>query len=601
MIGQPRPGTLEHHIRKQFMLAHSEVQRVIDLPRVDYKKDWHDHLDRMHAVLRRREHDDEGRENCLLKYQVAALRAAEDMLERTGWGNIIAPLLPGDGKTLISALLPDWIRHVLSLHGVEWEPKPLLVVPASLRPKTLNELADYSKDWKFTAPHVVSYTLLSRRPYLLEGGQYNIFVFDESHKLKDPRTARTKRVLRELAEDPDILVALLSASFLGTGLHDCAHWFDAALRELTPIPLQEQKRSAWARVLDVKLTDHEAYGSLVDMEPLRREFAPEIPGREGCRVAWARRLMCAPGVVMSDPDKRPASNLIIAVDEDLGLSDLTHKYIDQVLDMAERPDGEILPDPPRQWQCARNLSTGFYYRWIWPNDEPDVAWLDARRRWHKALRDELQNASKRGYDSSLLVRRAIKRGEAPGRLSYLYHAWLAEKARVCNGQDPPTEPVWVEDPEKVVERLVGRAEWLGKPAIIWVESIALQDAMEEYGVRVYRGETPPEKPEVQVCAMSWRGHGEGRNLQGWSRAYIAEPPGGAPVWDQLMARLHRRGQLDDEVVFVTPAHTRPLAVKLKQALHEAFDLQQQNSTPHRLAYADLVSANDVMRQRRKKR
>jgi hypothetical protein len=566
---------------------------VLDLPDVHYEEAAKGHLERLHRMHRKRLFNDAGEANTLLLKQAAGLVALEHQ-EYTKNG-IIVPLLPGDGKTLLGALAPSHLEQIGRLKKA----KPLLVVPAPLRSKTLTEYVEYGKNWRITPPYVVSYDLISRRPYLLDAGEYNVFVFDEAHKLKDQKSARTRRVLTALAENQDIVVVIMTASFWGEGLHHSAHWLDAVLRENSPIPFNKYRRTGWSKILDIREPDYQAYRYLGDMESLRRRYAPELHGREGARAAFARRMASAPGIVASHPNPEDMvhASLILGVETDLALSNECLEVIKTVFATGERPDGEILADPVRVWQTARNLSSGFYYRWLWPGGVADIEWLDARRRWNKTVREELGGDHQKGYDTEALVVARIRAGLASEDLTRTYERWRREKARVCNGQDPPKEPVWIdrEFPRKLVEL----AQRFDRPCILWVESDAMQLAFEEDGVVSYRGKEPPAEPEAQVSVMSWRSHGEGRNLQGWDRCLIGEPPGGAPVWEQLLARTHRRGQRSDEVIFGTVAHTEVLATKLVEAIEKAHALTIQDGVPQRLDFCDKIDLAEVLKTRRR--
>jgi hypothetical protein len=562
-----------------------DVERIVNLPVKDYAAEAAGHVDRFHRMHRRRVLDDEGEPVVLLKMQAAALLALEQE------ESIIVPLQPGEGKTLISFLAAGHYEQTGRLKRA----KPLLAVPATLRQKTYDDLIEYGKNWNIVPPDVVSYALLSRRPYLLEDATYNILILDEGHKLKDTTSARTKRVLTSLIEHPETLVIVLTASFWGEGLHHSAHWCDACLRENTPIPLNKWKRAAWAKVLDVRVDDHEAWQHMVDMEPLRRRFAPRSLGRDGCRAAFAKRVACAPGIVMGEPDDRVSSALILGVEENFPINEDCLKAINAALGDGVRPDGEVLPDPPRQWQCARNLSAGFYYRWIWPDGRPDLEWLDARRRWYSAVREELSGEHEKGYDTEALVVKRVRAGKADPKLAMLHERWRREDDRLDG--DPPKEAVWLD--KRMPIKLVRYARRMGGPVILWVESIAMQEALRKTGTTVYRGtELPPKKPEHDVSVMSWRSHGEGKNLHGWSLGLIAEPPGGPTVWEQLLAREHRRGQRADEVKFITLAHTKALVDRLKLAVQLAHNLAVQTGFRQRLAYCDKVEAKLLLKKER---
>ena len=77
-----------------------------------------------------------------------------------------------------------------------------------------------------------------------------------------------------------------------------------------------------------------------------------------------------------------------------------------------------------------------------------------------------------------------------------------------------------------------------KPPIIWYEHKAVGEKLNQLGVPTFgAGMDPPERE--QLCALSRKAHGEGKNLQAWSNQVFLCPPVGAVAWEQTLGRTHR--------------------------------------------------------------
>ena len=126
-------------------VRHTEaIDRARCLPRRDWQTDYPivDVVEYMTNALRQ-----PGGTGALRPAQAVALAELDD------FGGGFWPLRVGAGKTLLSLLTPVVV-------GAK---RPVLLIPASLREKTVREAAEYAKDWKLPAHiQIQSYQRLSR-------------------------------------------------------------------------------------------------------------------------------------------------------------------------------------------------------------------------------------------------------------------------------------------------------------------------------------------------------------------------------------------------------------------------------------------------------
>jgi hypothetical protein len=335
--------------------------------------------------------------------------------------------------------------------------------------------------------------------------------------------------------------------------------------------------------------------------PVRRRM-------EVCREALYHRTRTTPGIVQTSQ-------------EDLGVSlylqPLTPRCpesITQAIAELEEtwtlPTGEELETPLDMHRAKMQMSTGFYYRWIWPNDEPDIPWLRARNARARAVRDLLDRYRYDGIDTPALVARTYANLTArpfPDETSYVRadkllnnELWQAYAAAdwawyfQSHKPTPPTEPVWFED--WFIEHVIARAEAYAdkENAIIWYAPKAIADRLEEVKapVTVYRaGEDPPGKEAALPVALSIRSHGTGHNLQGWGRGIVVSPPSSATAWEQMLGRLLRPGQERDAVTFEIYAHTAAFADAVTTAKSNAEFAQQTSGHPQKILFGDWIEAD----------
>lgn len=484
--------------------------------------------------------------------QSAALLEAE-----RGWG-LFGPMGVGSGKTLTTLLLPD-------VFGSE---KTVLLVPAALRNQLLTrDMAAYGRHFHLPLDRikVVAYTELSdvKTADVLEKIMPDLIIADEAHAIARISAARTKRFVRFMKANPGTRFCALSGTVTKRSLRDYAALAELALRAGSPVPGNWSDLNDWADALD-PIPNPIPIGAL-------KAFAQGDPrlelgadgAREAAREGYRQRLVETAGVVATSQSWEGASLIVEAVAPEIP------RIVDDVLELLKSTweiGGEEIDSPMRMVEIARQVAVGFYYRWVWPEGEPDVEWLTARAAWHRQVRQVLQH-SRAGMDSPLLVSRAAAKGLLGQEAADAWAVWKPLSKRY--NPTPPVEAVWIS--KFAVEAACKLAVQM-EPAIMWYSRQAVGDVLEEFGVPVYgagrdAGEADPAREPVIACSIA--SQGTGKNLQRYPNNLVIEPPASGATWEQLIGRTHRPGQLADEVLFKVFAHTGELMGALYRAVSDA--------------------------------
>lgn len=441
-----------------------------------------------------------------------------------------------------------------------------------------------------------------------------VIVADEAHKIRAPDSARTKRVLRffdgDLKEGTpghyDARFVALSGTMTSKSLRDFSHLARLALRHMSPVPCDEHDLDAWAECIDVDGQPGDLQWRR--LEPLWTTFADTSKPmsdmryeerREAIRKAFQRRLRSCPGVVATEEQAIGCSLIITA--RTMGLP----KTIKEAMRAAELdgvdPTGEPLPDDISVSRINRQLSAGFYYIWDWPYGEVDLEWMKARQRYHALVRIELQANAAAGYDSEFLVSSRVAHQLEQGRRDAIHIAWRhwsEQKQKRWQWPDgshrphPPTKTIWVD--KFFVEEAVSLAKSIKEPAILWYESRALQEALRENGIDV-RGAGEDAPSFAKLCALSTRAHGDGLNLQAWTRNVILEPMSSGQRWEQVLGRSHRPGQDADEIFADVFQHTDTYRRSVQQAREDARYIEGTSGNKQKLNYATLIGFDERKR------
>lgn len=508
----------------------------------------------------------------------------------------------GAGKTGLDILL------AMVIPGVK---QAVLFIPPALRFQFSRDFEQWSRHFKvpnlgggrwFTPGlpvlHVVAYSELSnaKATDLLTRLQPDLIIGDEAHNLKRRDASRTKRFLRFFSEHPTTKLVALSGTLTTRSLKDYGHLAQLSLRDRSPLPLHYPTLEEWAEALDV-----EKPGTIAaPIGALRQLCNSGEHAREGFR----RRLVETQGVVATIEGTLGTSLVISERKPTVPM--IIKEKLKGVEATWQRPDGEELTDTLSKASVMRQLAAGFYYRWRWPRGEPlEVIerWLDIRKKWHREVRDELKNNPREFRDSPLLVTNAaikwwdgFSHTEEDGtlvhyppftrhRLTWASEHWPKWKELRDTAQ-PETEAVWVDD--FLVQDAVAWAQ--ENVGILWYEhdafgrAVAKAASLHHYGPGKEANEAIVKETGKTSIVASIKAHSTGKNLQAWSRMLVMNLPSAGDTWEQMLARVHRQGQLADEVEAVVYRHTPEMMDALDKAISHARYVQATTGQFQKLVY-----------------
>lgn len=455
---------------------------------------------------------------------------AQALLDIGTCNGAFCPIGVGDGKTLISFLA----ARVLGAK------RPLLLEPAGLIKERANDRDALARHWQIpNNVRMYSYEMLGRADHETELEIYepDLIVADEAHRLKNDAAAVMKRVNRWMRTHPDTAFVALSGSFMDKSILEFAHILFWCLKLGAPIPLDRSQLEEWALALDEKVEDERRYepGALYSFA------SPEDgEGLAAVRRGFKRRLTETPGVVASIADGEYIGASIYVRPIQYEVSKVTEAHFKKLREEYLTPDDWDVT-PIDIWRHSRELALGFHQ--IWEPRPPDE-WRDARRAWFAFVRRVLSRSQT--LDSPEPVERACDAGDldSGGTLE----AWREIQPTFT----PNPVPVWHDD-----SALQVCAKWMKKPGIVWSEHVPFARRLAKLaGVSYYSreglddaGRFIGDAKSGTSAVVSADANREGRNLQGiWHRNLIASPMESCTWWQQLIARTHRPGQREDEVI-----------------------------------------------------
>ena len=468
--------------------------------------------------------------------QVAALKQA------VLCHGLFAAVSVGSGKTLICAL----IGEVLGC-------KTVVLCPAGLVPEAERELEKYRKHFKIGDVQWLSYGILSHpnSASILEEIGPELICADECQMLKNPKAARTRRFLSYMDKHPGTLFAALSGTITKRSLKDYGHLADLALRNRSFMPRKYAGVTEWAEALDAQPIRR--VGALLRLASPRDVAA--YSRLEAARRGYRCRMVETPGVVSSDESSCDIPLFVRW--RDVHPSPAIARAFLQLQRTWTRPDGEQLIEALDFDRARREILIGGYHRWVWPNGDPNTAWLAARAQYHRLLRRWLDRRARDGLDSSALVERQLEADWRELRDQALYGAWLVWR-EYKHIPPPPTEWVWI--CRSVLDSCLAWADEVRRGGIIWTQCVgfAQELARASGGAVPYFGQGRDAARKIHdetgdLCiAASIKAHGTGRNLQDFNKSLVV---GGlsADVTEQLIGRTRRPGQTATsiEVTFLT--------------------------------------------------
>jgi len=529
----------------------SEFARIEALPR----RDWRD-IDYTRIV------NEEIAVGDLRLWPIQCAALAEIALHRGAF----LPIGVGQGKAFISLLAPVVLEAE----------RPVLFVPAALRDQTLDHVLPLMRRHFRLHPRlrVIGYSELSlaKNSEMLERFEPDVVVLDECHAVKDKGTGRTRRLVRYFREHPETVCVAMSGTVSSRSLKDFAHILQWCLKDRAPLPRSWRELSVWADAIDEGVAD--------DARAAPGALAVFCRDGENVRQGFRRRLVETPAVVASKEDDLGVSlriqRLAVEVPENVraALAKLRNTW--------ETPNGDIVTEAVDLWRHARELALGFWYRWDPPAPRE---WMDARREWKKYVRETLKN-NKRGLDTELQVWNECQAADNRPVHFDCPKVWK-DWRDIKDTFKPRSIAEWVND---FALRYCG--EWMQEGGIVWTEQVAFGErlAKPRFSGRTYHGagDVSILTTTALVIIASISAHGQGKNLQRYSRNLITAPPSSGKVWEQLLGRTHRQGQTSDEVTVDVMLHAPELEAAFAQARSDAGYLEDALGNRQKLNYADIV-------------
>lgn len=499
----------------------------------------------------------------------------QGLLEFGLYGGLFAALRVGAGKTLLSLLLSS----VSDCH------RPLLLQPASLVEKTLEEARALKQHWKIPHIKIITYDLLGREQAheALNDFKPDLIICDECHALKDTGASVTCKVVRYFKANPTTKFAMMTGTISKRSILDYAHLLRMCLGPANaPVPMGANDLEIWADALDerkgqTKRSDPKGFFEICNTEERKIWTQDE---RRAARMAYRRRLTETPGVLASWDSPIDAKLIIREVQPPK--SKVLETAFKQLRVDGVTPDDWPVAGGVDIYRHAQELALGFYYVW---DPRPPKYWLEARSAWYRAVRQILSRSQR--YDSPGHVKNDMLRG----RLELIPE--LTDWLDVKDDFTPNTVPRWLDD--SVIRYC---AEWIEKyRGIVWTEHTWFATELAKYTKVPYygrRGMTESgqsilrHRPGFPMIA-SMRSNSKGRNLQAWNHNLFTACPPNALQCEQVMGRTHRDGQLEKEVFFDILMFCSEHIGNFWQAMRDAEFQDQTQGTPSKL----LIAEHDI--------
>jgi hypothetical protein len=370
------------------------------------------------------------------------------------------------------------------------------------------------------------------------------------------------------------------------GIKDMAYLMLAALKKNAPIPDHYQDLETWHFALSEGINDQNRLSPGVLFELCNEEEKKQ--GIDGARRGFMRRVLETPGIVATTEASSDVP-LTLSV-RDIQTPDNVSSALKLLREEYVLPTGDKVPSPLRMWDYARQIASGFCYKW----DPPaPPAWMEARTDWFSFVRDTIKNPP-RGYtcDSPLEVWNLCDQGK-------LHTPAFAKWEAIKRSFKPNPVPVWLS--RYIID---DAQEWAIKnKGIVWVGYSSAytkddpddkdqdNDSMfkEAFNKIPYFGPNDDRILKYKgPCAASINAHGTGKNLVQWNRALIMIMPSSGVRLEQLLARHHRPGQTAEHVHIEFYLHTEEIKKALDTARADAKFIEATSGNKQKILHSDLL-------------
>lgn len=461
------------------------------------------------------------------------------------------------------------------------------------------------------ALHFFPYSRLSRPEATdwLERMRPQLVVADESHCVagQSVRSGRLVRFFKDQnRKDAPVDLCDWSGTLVKRGICDTSHLAAFALGSGSPQPIGDDDAIALGAVVDPsRQPDYRS----ATAEALHKAFAPEAEGNDifypvaAVREGLRKRLVETLGVISTRTHAIDCA-LYLHKREAPPMPDAVRKVLAVMRGEAKRPDGEEIADPAEIASTTRTIALGFYNHWIFRKEDSDEKiqdWFDKRKAYHRELRTKLIHPEIH-LDSPMLCYNAAERawrvprydGELPVWPSEAWPDWHEVKDTIWHD----SRSTWVEDDQKIP---VG--DWMARDAaawatehrgIVWCKSVAFGKRIAELAGITYHGGGPDaerlimaEKGDKSIV-VSMPAHSESRDgLQYlYYEQFICELPPSGHSWEQLLGRLARDGQKEDQIDTWVWQHVPEFRDDLKRAILLAEFIGQSTPNVQWLSLAD---------------
>ena len=492
--------------------------------------------------------------------------------------------------------------------------------------------------------YVITYSYLSVKDTddMLETIRPELIICDEAHRLKNKSAARTKRLMKFVSTYRPTGVCL-SGTITSKSVRDYYHLIRWCLGANNPLPNTASLANEWASVIDANVEENVKNDSLMPLVKWARhnltmhDQVELTLDKAGFRKAYKSRLVSTPGVHSSgdldikvslvienvpveEPEKRP------------GWVELT-ELIRKVDEEDETPNGDEIDHAIHKWKWFNELTVGFYNELSWPDTEKysnrkgisiqlakeilDRArqYFEASQEYQRALRKWLGERQRSGMDTPDLVGLDMSRHGVENVGSELFEAWSYRKALDFEGRpDRDSKAVRVCD-YKINQGAAWALIHIEVGGILWVlhqeVGIWVMEVLRASGINAIHcpagkaGNTAILNPENKgkILVASIAAHCTGKNIQDrFSYQKFIEWPRDPIKAEQILGRLHRPGQLADEIVACLNKTTDFDHLSFAACLNDALYIHQTTGNRQKLIYASYnpmpkIMPSEVLRER----